>query len=510
MAHTVSRRSVLAGAVAGAVTGTAWPGAASAAQRSADAEVTAVTGVTVIDAADGTRRDQNVLVRDGRIMDVGHLHRVPVPRGARVVTGHGKFLIPGLADMHTHATEIDPTDPEMYVVNGVTTTRQMSSSEAVRGWRREIEAGARLGPRWTVGSAIVDGSPSLWEGLGAPYVSVADAAQARTAVRRQRKAGADFIKTYTRLSRGSFHAIAAESRRLGIPFAGHVPDLVPVTEASNAGLASIEHLFEFWYDTSRDEERLRREIARVRVDGGDYAGWMTKTHPLEYAAARTYDPGKARRVFERLARNGTRVTPTLTVHRTADVPQDVAHDDPRFRYVSADTLAYWQWTTENIYLKGRTARESEERRELFGLRGMLAGALAEAGVPLMTGTDLGTSYLLPGFGLHDELELLVQAGLSPAQALRAATLEPARFLGHSDAGTIARGNVADLVLLEADPLRDIRNTTRINSVFVRGRLIDSDGRRRMLAEIEAVADRPVTGDIPAAAGCACHGGRLRG
>jgi hypothetical protein len=329
-------------------------------------------------------------------------------------------------------------------------------------------------------------------------------------VRAQVRAGAEFIKTYTRLSREAFHAVAAESRRVGIPFLGHVPDFVPVTEASDAGLRSVEHLFEFWYDTSRDEERLRREIARIRVAGGDYAGWFTGLHPVEYAAARSHDRDRAARVFERLARNGTTVTPTLSVHLTCDVPQDVSHDDPRFRYVSADTLAYWQWTTENIYLKGRTPTESAQRRELFDRRLRLAGDLARAGVPLMTGTDLGTAYLLPGFSLHDELRLLVRAGLTPSQVLRAATLEPARHLGHPDRGTVARGKLADLVLLDADPLRDIGNTTRIDSVIVGGRLIDADTRRRMLADIEAVVRRtPASGTIPTAAGCACHVGSRR-
>lgn len=504
MATTISRRSVLAGTAAGMLGATVGAGRSHAAD-SAAGRITAVTGATVIDAVGGVRRDQNVLVRGDRILDAGHLRQVPVPYGAHVIDGRGGYLIPGLADMHTHATEIDPRDPEMYVVNGVTTVRQMSASDAVRKWRAEIGAGTRLGPQLIVGSAVLDGAPSLWEGLGVPHYAIADAAQAREAVRQQARAGADFLKTYTRLTRESFHAVAAEARRAGLPILGHVPDFVPVTEASDAGLLSIEHLFEFWYDTSRDERRLRREIARIKVAGGDYAGWFTGLHPVEYAAARSYDRDKAARVFERLARNGTYVTPTLTVHWTCDVPQDVPHDDPRFRYASQDTLDYWEWTNENFYLKGRTPRESAERRELFGRRMRLAAGMARAGVPLMTGTDLGTAYLLPGFSLHDELCLLVKAGLSPAQALRAATLEPARSLGRRDQGTIARGNVADLVLLEADPLHDIGNITRINSVFVGGRLIDPAARRAMLDEIEAtVQKKPATGAPPAAAGCACH------
>ncbi|GAB2604333.1 amidohydrolase [Paractinoplanes abujensis] len=461
----------------------------------------AITGVTVIDAT-GRRRGQTVLVRDGRILDAG---RLGVPHDAHVVDGRRKYLIPGLADMHSHATGIDPTDPELYVVNGVTTTREMSANEPAIGWQREIESGVRVGPRWVVGSAIVDGSPSLWEGLGVPYVAVAGAAQARAAVRAQAAAGAAFIKTYSRLSRESFHAIAAESRRVGLPFLGHVPDVVPVTEASDAGLHTVEHLFEFFYDTSRDEERLRREIARIRVAGGEYAGWFTKLHPVEFAAARSHDRDKAARLFERLARNGTRVTPTLTVHRTCDTPQDVPHDDPRFRYVSADMLAYWQWCTDTIYLKGRSARETTERRETFARRLRLAAEMARAGVPLLTGTDLGTSYLMPGFSLHDELRLLVRAGIPAAQVLRAATLEPALSLGRHDQGLVTRGHVADLVLLDADPLRDIAATSRIDSVLVRGRLLGPAARKRMLADVEAtVRAKPATGVLPVAAGCACH------
>lgn len=173
-------------------------------------------------------------------------------------------------------------------------------------------------------------------------------------------------------------------------------------------------------------------------------------------------------------------------------------------------LAYWKLANENTFLKGRSAQESTERRELFGRRLRLVGHLAKAGVPLMTGTDLGTAYLLPGFSLHDELRLLVRAGLTPAQVLRAATLEPARNLGRHDQGTVERGKVADLVLLDADPLHDIGNTTQINSVFVRGHLIDPQARRRMLSEIEieieaAVQSKTPTGVIPVAAGCACHG-----
>mgnify|MGYP004497513891 CR=1 FL=1 len=472
----------------------------------------AVRGVTVIDAAGGPRRGQTVLVRGDRILDAGPAARVPVPSGARVVDGRGKHLIPGLADMHTHATGIDDTDPELYVVNGVTATRQMSGGAEAPAWRRQIAAGQRHGPEWTIGSKIIDGSPSLWEGIDTDndlHISVADPAQARAVVRQEHAAGAAFIKTYTRLSRASFLAVADECRRLGLPFLGHVPDFVELTEAAERGLLTVEHLFSIWYDTSADEERLRRAVAAVPIGPGEYNGWFNRMHPLEYAAARSYDRRKAGRVFRRLAGNGTYVTPTLVLHQTNDLPESIDRHDPRHRYFSADMIAYWDWAVDNLYLPGRTPARSARSRELFRRRLSLTADLAAAGVPLLAGTDLGTSYLMPGFSLHDELALLVRAGLNPLEALGAATLNPARCLGHRDRGVVARGAVADLVLLDADPLHDIRNTTRIDSVVVRGHLIDRAARARMLAGIEALVQQPRP---PAAVpvvprGCPCHGPR---
>jgi hypothetical protein len=325
-------------------------------------------------------------------------------------------------------------------------------------------------------------------------------------VQREHAAGAAFIKTYTRLTRESFLAIADESARLGLPFLGHVPDFVTLTEASDRGMRTVEHLFEVWYDTSSEEDRLRRAVTAVPIGPGDYNGWFTRMHPYEYAAARSYDRRKAVRVFRRVARNGTFVTPTLVLHETNDRPERIDRHDPRYRYFSADMIGYWDWALDNLYLPGRTPAQIVESAELFRRRLGLTADLAEAGVPLLAGTDLGTTYLMPGFSLHDELALLVRAGLKPIEALAAATLNPARYLGRHDLGVVARGAVADLVLLDADPLRDIANTTRINSVFVRGRLIDQARRRQMLADIEAMAQQPRGAAPIAYRGCPCHGG----
>ncbi|SNY47140.1 amidohydrolase family protein [Paractinoplanes atraurantiacus] len=497
----MQRRTILTGTALG-VAAMAIPRAAEAQRRA----VLAIRNVTVIDARGGARRGHTVLIRGDRILDVAPAERVPVPTGATVVDGRGKFLIPGLADMHTHATGIDDTDPELYVVNGVTTTRQMSGGEQARVWRQQIADGERRGPRWVIGSRIVDGSPSLWDGLdpdGGVHLAVAGPEQARAAVRQEHAAGAAFIKTYSRLSRESFLAVADECRTLGLPFLGHVPDVVSLSEASDRGLRTVEHLFTVFYDTSSDEERLRRAVAAVPIGPGDYNGWFNRMHPLEYAAARSYDRRKAGRVFHGLAANGTFVTPTLVLHETNDMPEAIDRHDPRFRYVSADMVGYWDWSLEGLYLPGRTPQRVAESKDLFRRRLRLTADMAAAGVPLMAGTDLGTTYLMPGFSLHDELELLVRAGLKPIQALAAATLNPARYLGRRDLGVIAAGAVADLVLLGADPLHDIRNTTRIDSVVVRGELLDPSRRRQMLAAVETEVSRPRPAAAAAYRACPC-------
>ncbi|HEV7708086.1 MAG TPA: amidohydrolase family protein [Asanoa sp.] len=502
----ISRRTVLAaaaGLAAGAAVGVG-PATAAPRVRAAADRVTAITHVTVIDATGApAKRDMTVLLRDGRILAVEPSRRIGVPIGADVVDGRAKFLIPGLANMHNHTFDGEQIEPPLHLANGITTVRDMTANSDVNGWRRRIEAGTMRGPRWTIGSPIVDGSPSLWEGLGAPYIAVATPEEGRATVRAQKDAGADFVKVYTRLSRGSFFAIADEARRQRIPFLGHLSDFVQMTEASDAGLASIEHLFQIWYDTSSREEELRRLVTAVPIAGGEYNGWLNKMHPYEYAAARSYDRHKAAGVFARLARNGTRVTPTLVLHTFTDMPGDTPMNDPRYDYFPAATREFWQYALELFMLNGRTPEQDVRGREIFERRLSLVNDLDRAGVPLMAGTDNGTAYLMPGFSLHDELVRLSQAGLSNMRVLQTATLEPARYLGIRDRGTIERGNVADLVLLDADPLRDIRNTTRINSVVVRGQVIDPAARQAMLDGVKKAAAAMAPPEQPRAATCPC-------
>lgn len=447
----------------------------------------AIVGATVLSPRSAVSRTRStVVVRGDRIVAVGSPRSVRVPDDAEVLDGRGRFLIPGLMDMHVHQSGYDAVDPALFLANGVTTVREMSGSPMAREWRDRTAVGTLFGPRPVVGSPMLDGSPSLWTGLGAAAVEIADAAAAREAVRASAADGADFIKVYTRLSSESFHAVAEESHRLGLPFAGHCPDDVPVTQASAAGQRSFEHLFTTWYAASSHERAIREALDGMTVEPGGYVEWFQKIHPLDLMAARSYDPGRAARVFARLARNGSHQVPTFTMHRAFDRPDLLDRDDPRLRYVPATTRESWAWQLAEIYQAGRTAQHVAEHRELFGRRAGFLADMHRSGVPVMAGTDTGTPYCFPGFSLHDELELLVAAGLSPAHALSAATWTPARFLGLTGVtGTVGQGTVADLVLLDADPLADIRNTRRVHAVVVRGRLITADQREHMLDDVAA-------------------------
>jgi imidazolonepropionase-like amidohydrolase len=500
MAHEISRRGVLlAGLATGAMAATGGhpPAAAMATSTARGASrPLALAGVTVVDVAGSRLRpDTTVLVRGERIITVGRRDEVGIPHGAAVVELPGKYVIPGLWDMHTHSFGSDRISPALYVAAGVTSVREMAGTPLIHQWRDRIQSGRLLGPRWTIASTIIDGNPSLLTEPGEDppgAIVVTNAAEARRAVRQAKRVeGADFVKVYSRLSPEAYAALADEARRQRIPFAGHCPDLVPITRAIHAGQRSIEHLHTLWLATSSRQVQVREALNKLTIIPGDYGSWFRQLHPIEWLAATNYDPGRAADIFARLRRQQIRIAPTLVMHHVLDKPEDAPVHDARLKYVPAETQQWWQWALEHLYKASRSPEEMAQQRELFERRLRFVNAMQRAGVPLLAGSDTGTPYSFPGFTLHDELALLVQAGLTPLKALRSATLEPARFLGVQDSlGTVDHGKLADLVVLDANPLADITNTKRIHSLLVRGQLITPEHRARILADVEAAAKEP--------------------
>lgn len=383
------------------------------------------THVAVIDATGASvKPDMTVAVSGNRIVALGKTGKVRIPAGAQVVDATGKFIIPGLWDMHAHLSYYGEAALPLLVANGVTGVRDMGGElTQIDEWRKEISGGARPGPRIFRSGSFVDG-PKKMDAFRTSITSVVTTeAEARGIARLLKQRGADFIKAHSRVPRVAYFALADEARKQGLPLAGHLPPGVTAAEASDAGLKSIEHIESLmgdvmYLDNAERDKRIPGALAELAGVQGAI-------------------------LYKRFVKNGTWVVPT-------------------------------------VITKLRIGGAGFQRK--FN---PVINALNQAGVGLMAGTDFTTKSngMRPGFDLHEELALLVEAGLTPMQALQTATLNPAKFLNLSGThGTIERGKVADFVLLEANPLENIRNTRRINSVVANGRYLPAEMLQKMVAD----------------------------
>ena len=420
----------------------------------------AITRVSVIDGdAPSPRANQTVVIDGNRIVRVGASGSVAVPPGARVVDGRGKFLLPGFWDMHVHTAISGGRDLlSLYVANGVTGVRDMAGDwDTLKSWRSEIGRGQLVGPR------IIASGPYLEGGdVPIPHLLARNAAEASAGVDSLIALGVDFIKVHSQLNAESYFAIARRARERGVVFAGHVPRVVGSAAASDSGQKSIEHLLGIPAEcTPADSVAL---APRYTVQGA-----------LGRCSSEDLAP-----LYEKFVRNGTYVTPTFTaqvevaVWPTRAVPGDsLAHYLPKaVRDYVAQIFPMPDSIPPNADSVGRAMLQKRLRQ---------VSAMQRAGVHVLTGTDAPLRNSPPGFGLHEELALLVSGGMAPFEALRSATLEPARYFGMLDSlGTIAPGKLADLLLLDANPLQDIRNTRRISAVVANGRLYAGATRERLL------------------------------
>ena len=446
-----------------------------------------LTHLTIIDATGAPAQpDMTVVIRGDRVLELGQSRTVRTPEGAQVVDASGKVMIPGLWDMHVHWLHKDYLP--LFIANGVTGIRIMWGTPFHHQWRQEIEQGTLVGPRMAIASAIVDGPKPIWPGS----LAVGTDAEGRQAVIQSKQAGADFIKVYSRLPREAYFAIADEAKKQGIPFAGHVPGAVSVAEASDAGQKSIEHFTNVLEACSTREEELRQAGADAwsHLPEGKAFPSRASLRQITRQTLETFSPDKANVLFARLARNHTWQCPTLTVQRNMAFIKDPAiHNDPRVKYMPPGIASGWD-PTGDFRLQDRTEEDYELAKSVYRKLKELVVPMRRAGVEFLAGTDVLNPYCFPGFSLHDELALLVEAGLSPMEALQTATLNPARFLGkEKDLGTVEKGKIADLVLLDANPLEDIGNSRKIDAVVVGGRLLRKAELQRMLADIEALASK---------------------
>lgn len=439
------------------------------AQRRGLPKAIVLTHVTIVNVSSGQlSRDQNIVIEGERITKIGDAHKVIIPAGAQVIDASGKYVIPGLWDAHVHLSYLGACALPVFVANGVTSVRDAGARlEEIAAWQKQIREGKLVGPRirqsgpdlesteWLERARkVLPATDEAWQ-LG-PRREVSGPEQAASVVDSLARLGVDFVK-FRNLQRPSFMAVMAEAKRLNLPVAGHAPKGTSLAEASEAGMKSIEHA----------------ETVMLAL------GSLTREERL--------------RSFQVLAKNGTLITPTLNTDIAAHLTPDsealaIIEDsstvrDVRRKYVSARPLRLWRHGLElkKQYDEGVTDWRPQYERELEDMR-----LAHRAGVRFMAGTDVGGIVgIYPGFSVHDELGLLVkEMGLTPLEALQSATQNPPAFFNDQNQfGAIESGRIADLVLLDENPLDDIRHTRQIRTVILGGKVLQRADLDALLADV---------------------------
>jgi imidazolonepropionase-like amidohydrolase len=450
--------------------------------RTAPADLV-IRNVTVVDVEHGTLlRERTVVIREGVITGVLEAGDV-APPAARVIDGAGRFLIPGLWDMHVHfrggeeLADANRALLPLYIANGVTTVRDAGGdlTDHVLRWRAQVEAGSLIGPRILTSGPKLDGPTGGWPGS----IRLDSPAQVPAALDSLQRIGADYVKIYDgTISRDVFLAIIDEAERRGMIATGHMPYSVRFAEAVERGLDATEHLYYAFKGTAANEDSVTRAVIAREGTAQPLGFWGA----LSLLQPR-HDPMLAGAVYRSMAQYGTAVVPTLHIGRVLAWVDETDHAaDTELRYIDPAIEATYAGRVQSARRASADARR--ERRELQQLFTGMVPRMHAAGVTVLAGSDAGASnsYVYPGFSLHAELAELVQAGLTPADALRSATLHAAAFMGRAgEYGQVRTGRRADLVLLERDPLADITATRDIAYVILGGRhVLTADALRGLL------------------------------
>ena len=454
----------------------------------------AITNTSLIDMNNGqVSEDMTLVIKNGIITSIGESNKIELPSEVKIINGTGKYVIPGLWDMHAHTSSEYVTRSILYpsfIANGVTGIRVLSADcfepcweldmniEQSRGLQSEVKDGKVIGPKSILGSTYIQGAkPRETSTIKEP----GNRQDGEKLVHLLLDRGIDFIKIYDEIPRDAYFGIADEANKQGLPFAGHVPLSIKASEASDAGQKSIEHCCEgsLFEECSSEEKKLREQITKL-IQSRE----PKNMYSLVLELVKTYDDAKCQDVYRKFLENNTFYTPTLVATEMDNIlRKDDWRKDPRLIYLPRKERDFWD-------------EDEIATKELLGVQDPLirdkrfeiVGDMNKAGVKLLAGSDCGVFGVHYGFGLHDELELLVEAGLTELEALQTATLNAAEYADKSDSyGNIKTGLMADLILLEANPLDNIRNTKQIYSVLSNGKFYDRQSLDTILENVAVEA-----------------------
>ena len=447
-----------------------------------------IKGAQIVDVERGViRPDMDVLIENGQITAVRPNIDDQI---ATIIPGLGQYVVPGLFDMHMHSITLSPvlTHP-LFVAAGVTAVRDMGGCldkadpwvaciDDKREWNRAVADNEMVGPRYDVVTGLaINGGAEIPGGFDS-VLGAATPDGARDRVRYDQARGIDFLKPYTRLPREGYMALAEEAQKHGMYLAGHQPFAVSGPDLVKARQRSVEHAFFFLWECwpGIDDLRVAGDLAQAfKVENRD-------------RMIREHDAARCQELRTLMVDHGTAFVPTHTTRKLDAYALDEAYrNDHRLRFIPGPLRFLW---LEDANAMARRAGEGQQDFYMqtyhFGLE--QTGAARRAGVTILAGTDAPDSFAFPGSGLHDELEHLVDAGLSEAQALRAATSDAAYFLGlEGGAGVIAPGARADLVMLSANPLDNISAVRQINTVILAGSIYDETQLQRLKDSVEEIA-----------------------
>jgi len=418
-------------------------------------------GGTLVNVASGKKiSDSVIVIRGEQIEEVGS-GNTAIPEGAQIIDTKGEWIIPGLIDSHAHAENPDETPFSLYLANGVTTIRNPGGNITVlRLTRDRLSRGELIGPRLFFSGPLLDGMPPVWPEMS---LLVDTPERARSAVNFLADEGADFVKVYNNVKEPELRAIIAAAKERGLPVAGHIPRSMTMTRAVELGMTRLEHI------RITGREMLSLDEAE-KIDPLP----LGRREPLLWQRF-DLQSEKMQALVQRLAQSKIFLDPTLVIAEETEVPNpDADRNDPNNKYLLATVVERYVNFKSPLY--DLPADLQAAGVEAFDKQEKFVGMCNRAGVKIIAGTDgPGIGVLLPGFGLHRELELLVASGLSPLQALRAATLTAAEALGKEDRlGTVEPGKLADIVILDADPLLEIHNLRKIHLVVQAGKTYEPD------------------------------------